>query len=85
MASFFESLSTAFSISLSHLMNIPMGILSAKGLADSTGFVVLAMINNAITPSIKETARNLPMGYYLRSLVDGAVMKANFLYGTATS
>lgn len=85
MASYFEKLSTALSVSLAHLMNIPAGILSAKGLADSTGFVILAMINNAVAPQVKDMAKALPMGYYLRSLVDGAVMKANFLYGTATS
>ncbi len=80
-----DSLFTALSISLAHLTAIPMQILTVKGLADSTGFVVLAMANNAISPVLKNAVGGLPMGYYVKSLVDGAIMKANFIYGTATS
>ena len=67
-----------------HLMAVPGQLLTVKGLVDSIGFMVLAMVNNVITPPLKQALNGMPMAPYLRSVVDGAVMKANFIYGGAT-
>lgn len=83
MGDYMNNLSGAFSMTLNHLWNVPMQLLSTQGLADSTGFMVLALANNAISPVVKSAVSGLPAAPYLRAIVDGAVMKANFIYGGA--
>lgn len=77
--------SNAFSTSLNHLWAVPGQLLSTKGLADSTGFMVLGVANQYIAAALKDALRGMPAAPWLRGIVDGAVMKANFVYGTATS
>jgi hypothetical protein len=72
---------TAFKTMWDHLLYVPGELLSLKGLADSIGFMTLAMANNAITPPLKEALKGMPLAPWFRSVVDGAVMKANFIYG----
>ncbi len=75
----------AFSISLSALANVPMQLLSPKGLADSTGFMALGIANQYISSALKQALSGMPAAPWLRGIVDGAVMKANFVYGMSTS
>lgn len=75
----------ALKVSFDHLMKVPGEILSVRGIADSTGFVAFAAVQNYVTPMLKNTTYQLPGGYWIRSLIDGAIMKGTFVYGTAVA
>lgn len=81
-ASILDQFMTAASNTLAHLMEVPKQMLSVKGIADSAGFMVLGIVNNMITPALKTAVGSLPAAPYFRGVVDGAVMKANFVYGS---
>lgn len=85
MGDYVNNLSGAFSMTINHLWNVPMQLLTTQGLADSTGFMLLALANNTITPPLKNALKDVPFAPYVRAIVDGAVMKANFIYGGACS